>query len=101
VVGVKDWKTSELMRRIEPYRWGAVVGHNWKQVPGAGSCIFLHVWEAPGVATSGCTAMPEERMLRVLRWLDQRKTPILVQLPFDEYRRLQTAWKLPSLAAKD
>ena len=95
MVGPKDWKSSELMRRVEPYRWGAVVGHNWKQVPGAGSCIFLHVWEAPDVPTAGCTAMPEEQMLQVLRWLDRKKNPMLVQLPEGEYARLRSAWKLP------
>lgn len=94
-VAAKDWTSSERMRSIEPYRWGAVVGHNWDQVPGGGSCIFLHVWEGAGVPTSGCTAMPESQMLRVLRWLDERKNPILVQLPVDEYRRVRAAWKLP------
>ena len=90
----RDWKSSERMR-IPPYRWGAVVGHNWKQEPGAGSCIFLHVWEGAGVATSGCTAMPEAEMLRLLRWLDDSKNPVLVQLPIDEYRRVRAKWKLP------
>ena len=93
----KDWNTSELMRRPEPYRWGAVVAHNWNQVPGAGSCIFLHVWEGAGIPTSGCTAMAEEHMVRVLRWLDRSKHPVLVQLPIAEYRRQQSAWKLPEL----
>ena len=95
-VGTKDWKSSERMRRAgDVYRWGVVVGHNWSQVPGAGSCIFLHVWEGAGVGTSGCTAMPEEQMLKVIRWLDRTKNPILVQLPEAEYRRMRSAWKLP------
>lgn len=95
-VGAKDWRSSEQMRRTgEVYRWGVVVGHNWKQVPGAGSCIFLHVWEGAGEGTSGCTAMPEEQMLKVIRWLDQTKNPLLVQLPQAEYRRVRNAWKLP------
>ncbi len=96
-VGGRDWKSSEPMRRIEPYRWGAVVGHNWNQVPGAGSCIFLHVWEGAGVPTSGCTAMPEDQMLRLVRWLDRAKNPLLVQLPAAEYASRRAAWKLPAL----
>ena len=83
--------------RVEPYRWGAVVAHNLDQVPGAGSCIFLHVWEGAGVPTAGCTAMPEAEMLRLVRWLDRNKNPLLVQLPAAEYRRLRDAWKLPDL----
>jgi L,D-peptidoglycan transpeptidase YkuD (ErfK/YbiS/YcfS/YnhG family) len=36
------------MRHLgERYRWGVVVAHNWDQIPGRGSCIFLHVWQAP------------------------------------------------------
>lgn len=93
-IAAPDWNSSERMR-VLPYRWGAVVGHNPKQVPGAGSCIFLHVWEGVGVATSGCTAMPEDQMLRLLRWLDRSKEPILVQLPVEEYRRLRESWRLP------
>jgi len=95
-VNAKDWRNSERMRRIgDVYRWGVVVAHNWQQVPGAGSCIFLHVWEDAGVGTSGCTAMPEEHVVRVIRWLDRTKVPILVQLPRAEYERLRAAWKLP------
>jgi zinc D-Ala-D-Ala dipeptidase len=93
-IAAKDWKSSERMR-IAPYRWGAVVGYNQAQVPGAGSCIFLHIWERPGVATSGCTAMAEADLLRLLRWLDSSKKPVLVQLPRPEYRRLRSAWGLP------
>ena len=96
VVENKDWKSSERMR-VEPYRWGAVIAHNWDQVPGAGSCIFLHVWEGADVPTSGCTAMAEAEMLGVLRWLDQRKNPVLVQLPAQEYREVHAAWNLPDL----
>ena len=96
-VGERDWKSSERMR-VEPYRWGAVVAHNWDQVPGAGSCIFLHVWEGAGVPTSGCTAMSAAEMLRLVRWLDRSKNPLLVQLPAAEYRRLRDAWKLPDLS---
>lgn len=95
-VRAKDWTSSERMRRSgNVYRWGVVVGHNWKQVPSAGSCIFLHVWQGADVGTSGCTAMPEEQMLKIIRWLDRAKNPLLVQLPEPEYERLRTAWKLP------
>ena len=95
-VEVKDWKSSEAMRGAgELYRWGVVVGHNWKQVPHAGSCIFLHIWEGADVGTSGCTAMPPEQMLKVVRWLRRSDDPVLVQLPRDEYRQLQSRWRLP------
>jgi zinc D-Ala-D-Ala dipeptidase len=91
-----DWKSSERMRRDDDqYRWGVVVDHNAEGEPGCGSCIFLHIWEAPGKGTAGCAAMEEGNMQDVLRWLDAKKRPALVQLPQAEFERLRKAWKLP------
>ena len=92
----KDWKTSEIMSRPrELYRWGVVVEHNWNQTPGNGSCIFLHIWPGDGRGTSGCTAMPAARIVELIRWLDESKRPLLVQLPVAEYERLKPGWGLP------
>ena len=92
----KDWVSSEHMLRSDKlYRWGIVVRHNWKQRPGYGSCIFLHTWLGPGQGTSGCTAMPSPVLQKMIRWLDQSKRPVLVQLPMAEYRRLRSSWILP------
>lgn len=91
-----DWKSSERMRRDDDqYRWGVVVGHNAQDEPGCGSCIFMHIWEAPGKGTAGCTAMNSSSMESVLRWLDLKKWPVLVQLPQAEFERLREAWGLP------
>ncbi|HRH97948.1 MAG TPA: hypothetical protein PLB55_18550, partial [Prosthecobacter sp.] len=54
----KDWTSTELMCRDDGlYRWGALVAHNPMNLPGAGSCIFLHLWRGEGLPTAGCTAM--------------------------------------------
>lgn len=94
-----DWNSSEhMLRSDELYRWGIVVEHNaGPPVPGAGSCIFLHIWRGPGQPTVGCTAMPEAEIESLLGWLDPARTPLLVQLPVDEYARLRKRWKLPPL----
>ncbi len=97
--GVKnpDWKSSERMRRDdEQYRWGVVVDHNAKGESGCGSCIFLHIWDAPGKGTAGCTAMEAAKMEELLRWLDAEKGPVLVQLPHAEFERLRQVWGLPA-----
>ena len=54
-----DWASCEdMLRDDERYAVGAVVAHNaGPVVPGAGSCIFLHVRAGEGVPTAGCTAM--------------------------------------------
>lgn len=92
-----DWSSHEEMRRTdELYRWGVWVDHNADPpAPGGGSCIFLHVWGGPGVATSGCTSMAEEDLRTVLAWLDPRARPVLVQLPRDAYGALRATWELP------
>lgn len=92
-----DWTSHEELRRAdELYRWGVWVDHNSDPPrPMRGSCIFLHVWAGPGVATSGCTAMAEGDLREVLAWLDPRARPVLVQLPAVQYARLETAWGLP------
>jgi D-alanyl-D-alanine dipeptidase len=78
-----DWKSAEQMRRNDAlYTWGAVVSHNMSPpTPGLGSCIFLHVWRAPGKPTVGCTAMDERALVEVLSWLDPADEPVLVQGP--------------------
>lgn len=98
---VKD--STEPMRRDihakgdQRYKEGFVIQHNAANVSGAGSCIFAHLWKAPGEATAGCTAMAEPTMDRLLGWLDAARHPILVQLPRAEYERLRAAWNLPAI----
>jgi D-alanyl-D-alanine dipeptidase len=93
-----DWHSAEVMRRDDiRYKWGVLVDYNVPPRAGAGSCIFLHVWLAPHVATVGCTAMAEPNMLRLIRWLDPEKHPRLVQMPASLYPEFQPKWNLPNL----
>lgn len=79
----RDWKSREqLLRDDVVYKWLLEVRHNWERpVPGGGSAIFLHVWDGPGVATAGCTALDEARLLGILRRLDPARHPCFVLLP--------------------
>ncbi len=92
-----DWTSHEEMRRTDRlYRWGVWVDHNTgPAVAGRGSCIFIHIRSRAGASTVGCTALAEGDLRRVLRWLDPRRRPVLVQLPDAEYRRLRRGWRLP------
>jgi L,D-peptidoglycan transpeptidase YkuD (ErfK/YbiS/YcfS/YnhG family) len=98
-VTAPDWKSSEKMRMTnDEYRLGIFIAHNSSPVqPGAGSCVFMHIWKGPDVPTSGCTAMSPGAIESVLGWLDPQAHPVLVQLPEAEYQRLQTPWQLPLL----
>lgn len=93
-----DWTSSEKMLSIgERYVWGVTVSHNSApRQSGKGSCIFLHVWGDAQTGTSGCTAMKKENIETILRWLDNSKNPIFVQLPTNEFARLRKTWKLPT-----
>jgi len=65
---------SEALWRISPqYRYFAVIDYNTSPtVSGRGSAIFLHV--AVG-ATAGCVSLPEQQLLRLLRWLRPSARP--------------------------
>lgn len=100
LVSAVDWDSSERMRSIEGYRWGVFVMHNSAPAAaGRGSCIFLHVWAGPGKGTAGCTAMEESSLTELLRWLERKKRPLLLQLPESEYARRRADWRLPALAS--
>jgi len=79
------------------YRLGFVIEHNPQALPGAGSCIFAHLWKQPGEATAGCTAMADPMMERLLAWLRPEQHPVFVLMPGAQYRMLRAEWKLPAL----
>lgn len=96
MIGSPDWSSSESMIEAgEAYRWGVVIRQNDPPVPGGGSCIFLHAWSAPHDGTAGCTGIEQAKVLEVIRWLDDDRDPVLVQLPKEEYQRMKKAWDLP------
>jgi zinc D-Ala-D-Ala dipeptidase len=92
-----DWRTAEKMiLRDDRYKWGIVVQHNVPPQPGAGSCIFLHVWKNAETATTGCTAMPEAAILDLIHRLDPSRRPLLIQLPAPLYNEMRVRWNLPA-----
>ena len=102
VVGADAVKDStEPMRRDlhvngdQRYRIGFVIEHNPTGVDMAGSCIFAHVWKSPADATAGCTAMSDDDMQGLLRWLRKERSPRFLLLPEAEYARLRADWRLP------
>jgi L,D-peptidoglycan transpeptidase YkuD (ErfK/YbiS/YcfS/YnhG family) len=87
-----------MLREDQRYAVGAVVGHNTEHPePGAGSCIFLHVWESEAAPTAGCTAMSLANMRELAAWLDADAQPLLVQLPLVAHEAQLQAWGLAFL----
>ncbi len=91
-----DWTSHEDLRRDdELYRWLIEVEHNHDGRPGAGSCIFLHVWSGPDTGTAGCTAMDESRLTALLGRLDPAARPMFVLLTAADDAALAGPWGLP------
>lgn len=75
-------KSFEWMRRDdELYKMGLVVEHNSAGKRGAGSCIFFHIRKSKDAPTAGCSAMREEDLSAIIKWLDPAKEPKVVQIP--------------------
>lgn len=92
----RDWNSSERMPEVgRQYDWGVFVEHNTPAQPGGGSCIFLHIWGGPDSPTAGCTAMQEDQLLSLLRWLDAGRQPLLVQLTAAAYESWKASFGLP------
>lgn len=61
------------------YKYGIVVEYNTSPViPGRGSAIFIHVWKDERTPTSGCVALSEENILKLIQWLDPASKPLIV-----------------------
>jgi len=85
----KEYHSYERMKFPKNYyKYGLVVDHNPKAIPGAGSCIFMHIKKPNHIPTVGCTAMSEDEMKMLLKWLDPKKHPLLIQAPRSEMAKL-------------
>ncbi|CAF1495579.1 unnamed protein product [Didymodactylos carnosus] len=95
----KDWNSAEEMcRGDELYKYGIFVDYNTDPiVPGAGSCIFMHIRAANNEPTDGCTAMDKENILQLIHFLNKSMHPVLVQMPENEYHQFKNAYNLPSI----
>lgn len=81
----KDYKSFEHMKlRNNLYKYGITVNHNPENIAQAGSCIFIHIKNKSGKGTAGCTAMREDQIVTLLKWLKEEDKPLLLQLPKEE-----------------
>lgn len=63
------WKSAEhLIDYPIAYRYAAVIDFNSPPAGPYGSAVFLHV--STNGPTAGCISLPENQLVRVLRWID-------------------------------
>lgn len=72
--------TYERMRRDDDaYKFGIVIEYNTEPiVKGKGSAIFMHVWRSPTTPTLGCVAMDEKNLIKIIKWLDPERQPVII-----------------------
>lgn len=74
--GVTGPPNSEhLITYGKAYWYSVVIDYNTERIPYAGAAFFLHV--ATGEATGGCVSVSEVDMVRIMRWLDLAKNPVI------------------------
>ena len=68
-----------MKRNDDQYKYGIVVEYNTNPIiKGKGSAIFIHVWRNRNQPTAGCISISQEKILKLLEWLDPEKEPIIV-----------------------
>lgn len=60
------------------YRKGVVVDYPADAINKAGSCIFIHVWRAPGKGTAGCVALDEADVGDLRAWASEGPAAIAI-----------------------
>lgn len=82
----KDWKSAEEMTH-ELYKYGFIINYNTKQTPGKGSAIFVHIKRLENDTTHGCIAMKENNLLKMMKWINPEKTPVIILTPESELNK--------------
>jgi L,D-peptidoglycan transpeptidase YkuD (ErfK/YbiS/YcfS/YnhG family) len=70
-----DWTGGEhLSENVVSYAYAVVIEYNTvpNTVAGKGSAIFFHIGSKP---TSGCVAVTQDTLLKILKWLSEDKQP--------------------------
>jgi len=73
-------RSFERMKRLDNlYQYGIVIRYNMQPViPGAGSAIFMHVWRRYNSPTSGCVALNQRNLRKILHWLNEQYQPVII-----------------------
>jgi L,D-peptidoglycan transpeptidase YkuD (ErfK/YbiS/YcfS/YnhG family) len=86
-VEVDDMRSSAL------YRSGLFVDYPSDRVTRRGSCIFIHIWSAPDMGTSGCVGLPEARVEALQEF--SRVGAVLAILPATAFDRFPSCLPAP------
>jgi L,D-peptidoglycan transpeptidase YkuD (ErfK/YbiS/YcfS/YnhG family) len=83
------WSSAEkLLRSDWLYDYAVVINYNTDRIPGKGSAIFMHLWRSSDNGTAGCVATSEDNLIRIMKWLNPSKNPIIIQGPMSEVLKM-------------
>ena len=72
-------KGERLIRKDGQYDYVMVINYNTEEcIPYKGSAIFFHVWTRLGGGTAGCVAVEKQHILKIFKWIDAEKHPMIV-----------------------
>ena len=78
-----SWNASASEHLIDykySYNYAAMVNYNVDPtIKGKGSAIFLHCTHPGSLASAGCISIPESKMIRALRMIDDQAYIVLVR----------------------
>lgn len=80
----------ELLSSQPLYKYAAATDFNYgsDKIYGKGSGIFMHIAPYSGGGTLGCVGMPEDRLLKILMWMDPAKNPVIIMGPTSELNNM-------------
>ena len=78
-----QWNSAENMY-VAAYNYGFVINYNTQRTPYKGSAIFFHVGNG---YTLGCTSTSEANVKKIMKWLDPKKNPVIIQTPINELNK--------------
>jgi len=79
----KQWNSAENMNH-KLYKNGFVINYNTKRIPNKGSAIFFHIGNS---YTLGCTATSEANVVKIMKWLNPKKKPVIIQTPMNQLHK--------------
>ncbi|QIZ05626.1 SH3 domain-containing protein [Priestia megaterium] len=78
-----QWKSAENMN-IAAYTYGFVINYNTQRTPNKGSAIFFHIGSG---YTLGCTSTSQTNVVNMLKWLDPKMNPVIIQTSIQELNK--------------
>jgi D-alanyl-D-alanine dipeptidase len=86
---------ADDMRSSALYRSGLFVDYPSDRATRRGSCIFIHIWSAPDMGTSGCVGLPQARVEALQDF--SRAGAVLAVLPATAFDRFQDCLPAPTV----